>query len=331
MNKDNFSFSQEDKKYINLALNLSRKNLGLTSPNPTVGCVITRNNVILATGITSPNCNNHAEKNAIENALARNIDLENATAYISLEPCVHYGKNPPCVDLLIKHKLQKVVFAVKDPDQRVNGKSIAILQKNNIEVKWGILEKEAIEVNKGFFKAKTKSKPFVTLKLAMSLDGKIAHKDYSSKWISSQQDRKKGHLLRAENDAIVIGANTARYDFPKLNCRILGLEEYSPKVIIMANNLDKKLHQYLYNRKDKIYIATNNAEFSKLENIIIINYHNIENLLNKLVKFGIYNLLVEGGGKVATEFIKSGNVDKLKIFRGDKIIGSDGIDGIKKI
>jgi diaminohydroxyphosphoribosylaminopyrimidine deaminase/5-amino-6-(5-phosphoribosylamino)uracil reductase len=318
----------ENHKFISLAINLSRKNLGLTSPNPAVGCVIVKNDVILATGITSSDCGNHAEKNAIENALAKNINLENATAYISLEPCCHYGKNPPCVDLFINYKFKKVVFAVKDPDKRMNGKSIKILQKNNIEVEWGILEKQAKQINRGFFKVKQVQKPFVILKLAMSLDGKVAYKNYSSKWITSQNDRKMGHLLRAQNDAILIGANTARYDFPKLNCRILGLERYSPKVIIMANNLDDKLKQYLLGRSDEVYVATNNDNFKDIKNIIVVKYDDIDDLLKKLPEFNINNLLVEGGGKIATEFIKSNNVDELKIFRGKKIIGSDGIDGI---
>ena len=196
-----------DEKFINLALNLSRKNIGITNENPSVACVIVKNNTIISTGITAKNGRPHAEIDAINKIFDKKI-FEGATIYVSLEPCSHFGKTPPCAEEIIKNKFSRVVICTIDPDTRVRGNGVEILQKSGIKVEVGIGEKEAQEINRAFFKTKLQNKPFVTLKIATSLDGKIATKNFQSKWITSENSRKFGNFLRSKNQAILVGANT---------------------------------------------------------------------------------------------------------------------------
>ncbi len=257
-----------DKKFISYALNLAKKNLGKTAPNPVVGCVIVKNGEIISTGVTAENGRPHAEKIAIEKITDKKT-LEGATLYATLEPCSHFGQTPPCIDEIIKNKFKKVVIATQDPDERVNGEGIKKLRQAGIDVVCGILEKEAQEINRGFFKAKKTGLPFVTLKLATSLDGKIATKTFDSKWITSEKARQFSHHLRAINDAILVGANTVRKDDPMLDCRIAGLESFSPKRVIISNNLDFDLNLKIFQTADKIptIILTNYGQKKILKQV----------------------------------------------------------------
>lgn len=322
-----------DQKFMNLALNLARKNIGFTKENPSVGCVIVKDNIILATGITSKNGRPHAEQNAIKNAKS---NLTNSTIYITLEPCFHVGKTEPCVDLIIKNKISRAVIACIDPDLRVNQKSIKKLKENGVQTLIGLFENEAKEINRGFFKAKIKNQPFVTLKLATTLDFKIATKNFESKWITNEKSRKYGHLLRARNNGILIGANTLRKDNPSLDCRIEGLEEYSPTRIILSNKLDLDLNSKIFADKSKIIIATSNNnknDQEKFQNlgIKLIIFQNLPDLLEKLCKNGINNLLIEGGANIATQFLKENLVDEIYHFEANKILGSDAISAIENM
>ncbi len=287
--------TKSDEGFISYALNLTQKNLGQTAPNPVVGCVIVSNDGrIISSGVTALGGRPHAEKIAIDKIADKKI-LEGTTLYVTLEPCSHLGQTEPCVDEIIKNKFKKVVIATQDPDSRVNGNGIAKLREAKIDVVLGILEKEAQEINRGFFTAKKLGRPFVTLKLATSLDGKIATKNFDSKWITSERARDFAHLLRAKNDAILVGANTARKDNPRLDCRLPGLEEFSPKIIILSHE-----------------------NFSG----------ELEEILKKFCSEGINSLLIEGGQNVATQFLQKNLVDELVWIRSSKIIGSDGISAI---
>ena len=325
-------FNQNDQKFMNLAINLAKKNIGLTRENPSVACVIVKNNVILATGITSRNGRPHAERNSVDKAQS---DISNSTIYLTLEPCFHVGKTDPCVDLLIEKKIARVVIACQDPDLRVNGKSIKKLQENGIKTEIGLFEAQAKELNRGFFKAKTQNLPFVTLKLATSLDCKIANKTFESKWITNEKSRKNGHYLRAKNDGILIGGNSVKIDNPTLDCRISGLEEFSPSRIIFSKKLDLDLDSKIFKNTDKIktYIATNNKndkiheKFLKLGAKIII-FEDLKNLLNQLCDLGINNLLIEGGAFVSTQFLKANLIDEIIHFQGNQILGADAISAI---
>lgn len=286
-----------NQKFISYALNLAQRNLGRTAPNPIVGCIIVHNGTIISTGITATGGHPHAETIAINKVPDKRI-LEESEIYITLEPCSHFGKTPPCVDEIIKNKFKKVIISTSDPDSRVDGKGISKLKAAGIEVICGILEKEAREINRGFFTAKKLSRPFVTLKLATSLDGQIATENFDSKWITSERARNFVHLLRAKNDAILVGANTAKKDNPRLDCRLPGLEEFSPRIVILS-------HENF------------NAE--------------LEDILKQLCSEGVNSLLIEGGQNVATQFLQKNLVDELIWIRNKKIIGSDGISAVGKM
>ena len=336
-----------DEKFINLALNLSRKNVGLTKENPSVGCVIVKNNTIISTGITAKNGRPHAEIEAINKISDKKI-LEGATLYVSLEPCSHFGKTPPCVDEIIKNKFARVVICKIDPDARVCGNGVKILQKSGIKVEVGIGEKEAQNINRAFFKSKLENKPFVTLKIATSLDGKIATKNFQSKWITSENSRKFGNFLRSKNQAILVGANTVRIDNPSLDCRILGLEEYSPKKIVICKNLDFTFDENIFNKNPQIatiiICPESQKNYPNLQKFlqknpqnlaifceIIDNKIDLENALKKLNEIGINSILVEGGSSIITQFLHQNLVDELIWIQAGIIIGNDGLEAIGKL
>lgn len=321
-----------DQKFMSYAINLAKKNLGITAPNPCVGCVIVQDNKIIASGITQNTGRPHAEIIAI-NKVKDKKQLIGATIYVTLEPCCHFGKTTPCVDEIIKHQFKKVVIATKDPDSRVNGQSITKLKAAKIEVICDILKKEAQELNRAFFKARLHKRPFVTLKLATSLDGKIATKTFDSKWITSNKARVFGHHLRALNDAIVIGSNTLRQDNPKLDCRILGLSKYSPQIIVIGNNInfENNLNIFHNNKNQPIILSSNNQEVQNAKVIQCLSDNkkiNLEDALTKLCQNGINSILVEGGQNIATQFLRDNLVDELILIRSPKIIGDDGIAAI---
>lgn len=336
-----------DEKFINLALNLSRKNIGITQENPAVGCVIVKNNVIISTGITAKNGRPHAEIEAINKISDKNI-LAGATLYVSLEPCSHFGKTSPCVDEIIKNKFARVVICAVDPDQRVCGNGIKILQNSGIKVEVGFFEKEAQNINRDFFQSRIKNKPFVTLKIATSLDGKIATKNFQSKWITSENSRKFSNFLRTKNQAILVGANTVRIDNPSLDCRILGLEEYSPTKIIICKNLDFTFEENIFTKNPQIATIIlcpksqkNQPNLEKFlqknpQNLAIFceeidNKINIENALEKLNEIGINSILVEGGSSIISQFLHKNLVDELIWIHAGIIIGNDGLEAVGKL
>ena len=321
-----------DIKFMSYAVALSRRNLGLCGENPSVGCVITIGDEIISSAATSKGGRPHGEIAAINKVVDKKI-LKNATIYITLEPCSHFGKTSPCVDEIIRLGFKRVVIAVKDPNPLVNGAGISKLKNSQIEITYGVLEKEAREVNRGFFTAKLTGKPFVTLKLATSLDGKIATKNYDSKWITGEKARQYSHYLRSINDAILVGANSVKYDNPSLDCRIDGLLEYSPLKIILSRNLDldKSLNIFTKNPEKTIILTTNHKKFDLAKTIICEEENgkiNLEKALNKLCENGVNSLLVEGGSMVATEFLKANLVDELVWIQNKKIIGNDGIAAV---
>lgn len=327
---------KSDYNYINYALNLTKKTAGSTSPNPTVACVIVKNDEIISTGVTAKNGRPHAEQIAINKIADKEIFLD-AEIYITLEPCAHFGQTPPCVEEIIKNRFKRVIIATKDPDKRVNGLGITKLKNAGIEVTFGILEKEAQEINRAFFKAKQTGLPFVTLKLATSLDGKIATKNGDSKWITSEKSRLFSHHLRSINDAILVGANTVRNDNPSLDCRISGLEEFSPKRVILSNKLNFDPEAKIFQNCDKIptIILSNNNNFKfEIPSVKIISCAkrndliDLEDALKKLCATGINSVLIEGGQNVATQFLQENLVDELIWIRSNKIIGNDGISAI---
>ncbi|MFT5795095.1 MAG: diaminohydroxyphosphoribosylaminopyrimidine deaminase [Ulvibacter sp.] len=331
-----FQIKNKDLKFMSLAINLAKNNIGITSPNPSVGTVIVRGGVILATGVTACTGRPHSEELAISK-LSSDL-LPDSVIYISLEPCCHQGGGGmSCLDLIIKSGIKRVVFAVKDPDTRTNGKSIKLLQEKGIEVQFGLMADEAKEVNRGFFKAKLKNKPFITVKIATTIDGKIATKTFDSKWITSKDSRQYTNFLRSKNDAILIGANSFKKDLPSLDCRISGLEDRSPKRIILNKNFDLHLSQEFLNSCQKIptFFVVRDDFDKNTKNYQHINFikcpldtrNNIdlEELASRITVLGINNLLIEGGGQIFASFLRGSLIDELILVKGNFILGNDAI------
>ena len=333
---------KRDEFYLARCIQLALKGKGYVSPNPMVGCVIVKDNKIIGEGYHAKYGEEHAEVNAIKNATE---SVEGATLYVNLEPCVHYGKTPPCVDLIIESKIKKVVIGTLDPNPLVNGKGVEKLKKAGIEVKVGVFEEESKKLNEAFFKYITQKIPFVALKIAQTIDGKIADIEGNSKWITCEQSLHFVHQLRSEYDAVLIGSRTARLDNPNLTVRLV--EGRNPYRVILDSALSLPLELNVFSDKftDKTIVFTSvNSLKAKKEKIEKLNSLGIEvltaksmrrkldlkDVLEKLAQKGITSVLVEGGGKIFTEFIKQKLADKVFVFIAPKILGK-GIQSISDV
>lgn len=329
-----------EKKFLTIAINIAKKNIGKTTPNPVVGCVIVKNGEIISSAATAFNGRPHAERIAIDKVKDKE-KLVGATLYVSLEPCCHFGKTPPCVDVIIQSGIKKVVIASIDNDKRVNRQGIEFLKRNNIEVE--IIEiQEAYEINRGFFKANQGKIPFTTLKLAVSLDGKIALKNQESKWITCEDSRKFSHYLRSTNDAILVGANTVKKDNPSLDCRISGLENFSPKRFIITKKIDFDINLKIFQNCNEIptFILTLNNQksqnFDEFEKIGVKtlfcaeknNEIDLKSALNQIYQQEVNSLLIEGGNNLATKILQENLVDELIWIQSNKILGNDALSAI---
>ncbi|NWF91060.1 MAG: bifunctional diaminohydroxyphosphoribosylaminopyrimidine deaminase/5-amino-6-(5-phosphoribosylamino)uracil reductase RibD [Ignavibacteriaceae bacterium] len=323
-----------DESYIKLTLELAKKGAGNVSPNPLVGCVIIKNEKIIGAGYHEEYGGNHAEVNAINSARE---SVEGATLYVNLEPCSHFGKTPPCVDKIIESRIGKVVIGTLDMNPLVSGKGIKKLKAAGLEVSVGKLEKDCIELNKFFFKYITKNLPYVSLKAAQTLDGKIADFKGDSRWISSTLSRKHVHLLRSRYDAVLVGAGTIRTDNPRLTVRLM--EGRNPKRIILNSKLNLSTkHRIFTDNGDKnliVVTSRNNlskkAKLKKLTDLgvtIIFAKENANGLINlksalsELAKHQITSILVEGGSEVYSSFIKEKLYDNILLFIAPKFLGN---------
>ncbi|HSP88218.1 MAG TPA: bifunctional diaminohydroxyphosphoribosylaminopyrimidine deaminase/5-amino-6-(5-phosphoribosylamino)uracil reductase RibD, partial [Ignavibacteriaceae bacterium] len=322
-----------DESYIKLAIEIAKKGDGKVSPNPLVGCIVVKNDRILGAGFHEKFGGKHAEVNAIEKA---GSNVEGAILFTNLEPCSHFGKTPPCVDLIISSKIKKVVIGTLDMNPKISGKGVKKLKAAGIEVKVGVLENECISLNKFFFKYITKKLPYITLKTAQTIDGKIADKAGESSWISSVPSRKYVHSLRAKYDAVLVGAGTVEKDDPKLTVRLA--EGRNPKRIILDPDLGLKLNHKIFSRNsDKnLIVITSKKSIGKKRRINKLNSLgvtilfakeeredriNLKSALRELQKIGIASVLVEGGSQVFTSFIKENLFDDLLTFISPKILG----------
>lgn len=322
-----------DESYIQLAIEIAKKGKGYVSPNPLVGCVIVKDNRIISAGYHEKFGGAHAEINAINKSKE---DLEGSSLYINLEPCSHYGKTPPCVDKIIEKKIKKVVVGTNDLNPLVSGKGIRKLKSAGIDVKVGVLENECIELNKFFFKYITKKIPYVTLKAAQTLDGKIADNAGDSKWISSLESRKYVHSLRSTYDAVLVGTGTVKKDNPELTVRLS--EGRNPKRIIIDTDLklSRKLKLFSYNKDANLIILTSKKNLNKkrkIQNLLSQNVKvlfikednngklNLKSVLKELGKNEIASLLVEGGSELFTSFVKKLLFDNIYLFVSPKLMG----------
>jgi len=308
--------NNKHKEYINRAFYLAQKGIRKVFPNPMVGCVIVKNNVIIGEGYHKKYGENHAEINAI-NSVVDKKNIKNSSIYINLEPCCHHGKTPPCAEEIIKYKPKEVIISNIDPNKKVQGKGIKKLISNGIRVIDKIEEQRGLFLNKRFFTNQIYKKPYIILKWAQTSDGFIAKENGDSKWISNETSRTIVHKWRSEESGILVGANTIDKDNPKLTVRKWKGE--SPiRIVIDPNNrikkssvvLKDKLTTLLYNKK--INESKNNKYFIKKDDF------KLENILKDIFKRGVGSVLVEGGTKTINHFIKSNSWNEIRIFVSKK-------------
>lgn len=319
-----------DTHYMQMALKLAEKNLGNVAPNPSVGCVLVKNSSIIGEGCTAFAGRPHAETTALQNASESPIG---ATMYVTLEPCCHYGVTGPCSAKIIEAGIKRVVVAATDPDTRVSGGGIRALREAGIRVDVNVLREEAENLNVGFFTVKTRGRPFVTCKVATTMDGKIATFTGDSKWITGEDTRNWVHELRSTYDAIMIGSNTLVNDDPLLTCRLPGLEDRSPiRFVVDSGDRVKSTHNLVKTAdRVKTYIVSNREPSMRLQDVeyLIVDSNLdgkvcLKDLMSKLAQLGITRLLVEGGGELITELLKHNLIDRFIVCRSGKILGSDG-------
>ncbi len=297
--------SHSDSKYMALAISLAKRAWGETSPNPMVGAVIVKNDKIIGKGYHRKAGGPHAEINAISSS---KDDIRNSTLYVTLEPCCTFGRTPPCTGAIIAAGIKKVFVGCLDPNPRHAGKGVDILEKAGMEVVVGIKEKECIELNESFFHWITTGRPFILLKMAMTLDGKIATHDGKSKWITGPAARLRVQKLRQWADAIMVGAETARTDKPSLTVREFRKNK-QPRRLIASKTLTEKDACTLLcpGEKPEIISASCRQEWVRE--------------LKRLGKEGVVSLLAEGGGELAASLLKAGIVNKIEFHIAAKILG----------
>ncbi|MFC1901750.1 bifunctional diaminohydroxyphosphoribosylaminopyrimidine deaminase/5-amino-6-(5-phosphoribosylamino)uracil reductase RibD [Chloroflexota bacterium] len=326
--------------YMKQALQLARRGLGKTSPNPMVGAVIVKDKQIIGKGYHHRYGGKHAEINAMENA---GEGVRGATLYITLEPCSYHGKTPPCVEAIIKNGIGRVIIGVLDPNPRVSGQSVEILKRQGIETQVGVLEEECRTLNEAHFKYMTTGVPLVTVKFAQTLDGRIATSTGDSRWISSPASRRLAHKLRALNDAVMVGIGTVLSDNPELTVRLV--RGRNPARIV----LDSKLRippeaRILANQETAptIIAATSGADAERLSALQRMGIEvlvtgkdepgavDLEQLLKMLGQRGISSVLVEGGAQTITSLLRLKLADRLVVFIAPKVMGK-GIEVVGEL
>ena len=329
--------SQTDTHYMRAALALARKGLGRTAPNPSVGCVIVRDGAVIARARTHDLGCPHAESLALEQ-LAQGKGAQGATLYVTLEPCTHQGRTPPCVQAIIEAKIARVVIGTLDRNPEVSGKAGPILEKAGITVDFakGPLEEDCAALNAGFFNAINKKapRPYVTLKTACSLDGKVALASGESRWITGEQARRHAHLLRARHDVILIGVQTALKDDPMLSARIEGLSHNGVRIVLdthLKTPPDSTLVKSAYAKRLWLLHGKREALQGDEAALIAAGVHlhelsdtkDLAAVLAFLAGQGITRLLVEGGAQIHASFLRAGLFDELVIYRAPSLLGQD--------
>ena len=340
-------YKQQDIEYMQRAIALAKKGAGFVNPNPMVGCVVVKDNEIITEGYHEYYGGLHAERNALTHTTS---DCKGATLYVTLEPCCHHGKTPPCTDIIIEKGIKKVVVGLLDPNPLVSGKGISILQNAGIEVITGVEVDKIKELNKVFLKYIKTKRPYVILKTAMTLDGKIASYTGDSKWITNDKSRQLVHKLRSEMMGIVAGIGTVKADNPMLNCRLEGQQTtdnrqqtsiHQPIRIIVDTkasiSLDSNIVKTANEYRTILAVgqqSTVNSQQSKINELESFNVEilqceekdghvDINDLMIKLGEKGVDSLLLEGGSCLNAAFLEAGCVDEVYAFIAPKIIGGE--------
>jgi diaminohydroxyphosphoribosylaminopyrimidine deaminase/5-amino-6-(5-phosphoribosylamino)uracil reductase len=329
-------FTQKDITYMARAIELAKKGVGFVNPNPLVGAVIVKDDKIIGEGYHQKFGGPHAEINAINSASS---PLSGATIYVTLEPCSHFGKTPPCSLALIEAGFKRVVIAMKDPNPLVSGRGIKMMEEKGLQIDSGLLEKEAIDINQVFIKYITKKRPFVVMKTAMSLDGKIATHTGDSKWISGSESRKLVHQMRHKYMGIMVCVNTVITDNPELTCRIENKNTCNPIRIILDTNLRTPADSKICDTSNaRTIIVTGNIDSDKasllqskgvelLKTELKNDQIDLDHLCYDLGKMGIDSILLEGGATVNFSAIQAKIVDRIESFIAPKFIGGNHAPG----
>ena len=298
---------------IQRTFDLAQLGVGSVSPNPRVGCVLVKDGEVIGEGWHKNYGGAHAEVNAVASVVERN-QLAGSIAYVSLEPCSHFGKTPPCSDLLIQHGVKKVVISNLDTNPLVAGEGIKKLKEAGVEVITGVLEKEGRELNKRFFTYHEKQRPYIILKWAQTSDGFIAHSNYESRWISSELSRQFVHKWRSEEDAVLVGTKTAAHDNPNLTVRDWSGRNPVRLVIDRFLRLSDKLNLFDKTAPTVCFNLLKHEEHANLKLVRLDEQHFIPQLLAWLHKEKIQSLIIEGGSQTLSFFIKSDLWDEARVF-----------------
>ena len=333
-------FSDLDCRFMDIALRLAERGLGNTWPNPAVGClIVSKDGVVVGRGWTAPGGRPHAETSAL--SAAHPDQLCGATVYVTLEPCSHVGHTSPCVDALIEARVARCVVACLDPDKRVDGRGVARLRRAGIETEVGLLAERAAYINRGFFLRTTEDRPLFTLKLASTLDGRIATSSGESRWITGLSSRRVSHLLRAEHDGVLVGSGTAIADDPDLRCRLEGVSKSNIERIVLDGRLRLSLDSRLVAtaQEDPVVVLTRlDADVSRKESL---QRHGVEVIslrsltpwcvAEALANRGLTRVFIEGGASVAASFLGENLVDSLVWFHAPMVVGGDGRAAVENI
>ncbi len=320
--------------FSNLALNLAEKNLGKTKLNPSVGCIVVKNNSVISSGITSINGRPHAEFNALN----KNLNFSGSKMYVTLEPCTHYGKTPPCTNIIIKKKIKYVYYCFDDPDERTFRKARKLLNKNKINLKKINCKKN--NIYKSYYLNKKFKLPLIDAKIAISKDNYTINK--KSKWITNLKSRRLTHYLRSKYDCIISTSDTINKDNSLLNCRLNGFDKNKPDLIIVDRNLKlkKKLKLLKISRNRKTYIVTlkdniKKFNFFKKKKISFIKINNLDSkkdflyLFKKLYKLGKRRILIESGLIFLNKLVKNKLINDLFIFKSNRYLKTAGYNNSK--
>lgn len=328
------TFSAYDNEFMSRAIRLAKKGLYTTHPNPRVGCVITKDDTIVGEGWHKKSGEGHAEVNALMQA---GKQAQGATAYVTLEPCCHTGKTPPCTDALIKAGIKRVVAAMQDPHKKVAGKGFHFLETAGIDVEVGLLEQQAQLLNPGFIKRMQQGRPFVRMKMAMSVDGRTAMASGESKWITSESARNDVQHWRAQSSAMLTGIGTILYDDPSLTVRLndVGLNKVvieQPLCVILDSRLQLPTDAKVIQEQDEILVFTSSTDQYKIESLEEVGVQvvcvdkggsglDLEQILQHLGSLEINEVMIESGATLAGSFIESGLVDELIIYMAPVLMG----------
>jgi len=330
-------FSQSDFVHMERALALAHRGLYTTDPNPRLGCVVVKDGVVIGEGFTQPAGQDHAEIQAMKDARARGHDLRGATAYVTLEPCSHFGRTPPCANALIEAKVARVISAMEDPNPLVSGRGLSILRDAGIDVRCGLLANEARELNIGFVSRMTRKRPWVRMKVAASLDGRTGLPSGESQWITGEAARADGHAWRARASAILTGIGTVKEDDPRMTVRAVDTPR-QPKRVLIDSRLDASpLAQIFVGAPTLVFCAAldasneERAEALRVRGAEIVALGNEQGkvdlpaMLTELAARGVNELHVEAGYKLNGSLLREGCVDELLVYVAPSLLGTNSL------